>query len=244
MAVALLVAGRAAAGRPPGLASLRSESAPRAVGTEKPAPGPRATEAGRGSLLVADPSLGRGSSPFAETVVLVLEHRAAGAIGIVLNQPGKAKLSDFDRTLSDLESGDGAVYEGGPLERERLVLVVQAPEAPRDSLRIVDEVWVTGSIDAVRDLVRAGGRDARFRAFAGRATWGPGQLDEEIRRGAWLVAPADASSVFTPDPARLWRKLVDRLSARWVRGIPGPQPSAAWAAASRAIGTRNGEHET
>jgi len=169
---------------------------------------------------VADPALGLGTSPFAETVILLLEHRPAGAIGIVLNQPGKAKLSSFDPALSDLESGGDGVFEGGPLERERLVLLVQAPEAPRDSLRIVDDVWVTGSVEAVREIVRSGGHDARFRAFAGRAIWGPGQLDEEIRRGDWLATPAEAASVFTPDPSRLWRRLVDRLSARWVRAAP------------------------
>jgi putative transcriptional regulator len=219
LALAFLAAGAAVASTPMAAGPLAAP-ARRAAAEPTPAPGPRRAQAGRGSLLVADPSLGRGTSPFAETVVLVLEYRAAGAIGIVLNQPGKARLSSFDGALSDLEAREETVYEGGPLERERLVLVVQAPEAPRDSLRIVDDVWVTGSVDAVRDLVRSGGPDARFRAFAGRAIWGPGQLEEEIRRGDWLVAPADAASVFTADPARLWRKLVDRLSARWVRALP------------------------
>lgn len=284
-AIALLGRAPATSATPPAVVDAPGRSPARAVAAEDvPDQGPRATKAERGSLLVADPSLRRGGSPFAESVVLLLERRAAGAIGIVLDRPGKAKPSDFDRGFSDLDLHAGVVFEGGPLERERLVLLVQAPEAPRDSLRIVDGVWVTGSIDDVRDLVRRGESGARVRAFAGRAAWGPGQLDEELRRGEWLVAPADASSVFTADPASLWRKLFARLSAKWVRdeppvGGPAPRPprptiarprperqradrrpvrppgvllrrgdraqaSAAWAAESRAIGTRKGEHET
>lgn len=220
LALALLAGGRAAASRVPADAIPRADREGRVAAAPTPAPGPRATLPVRGSLLVADPSLSRGSSPLAETVVLLVEHRAAGAIGIALNRPGKAKLSSFDRSLSDLDARTESVFEGGPLERERLVLLVQAPEAPRDSLRITDDVWVTGSVEAVRELVRSGGSEARFRAFAGRAIWGPGQLDEEVRRGDWLVAPADVASVFTADPDRLWRRLVDRLSARWVRADP------------------------
>jgi len=214
--LAFALASAAAAGLSPPFPGALAAAAAIADSTGA-APGPRATVAGRGSLLVADRSLSRTSSPFAETVVLLLEHRPAGAIGIVLNQPGDRRLSTIEPSLGDLGERDETVHAGGPLERERLVLVVQAPEAPRDSLRIFDDVWVTGSTDAVRELVRTRKSDARFRAFAGRTIWGPAQLDEEIRRGEWLVAPADAASVFTTDPAGLWRRLVDRLSARWVR---------------------------
>jgi hypothetical protein len=47
--------------------------------------------------------------------------------------------------------------------------------------------------------------DARY--FAGLTAWRPGELDDEIRAGAWEVRPADASTVFRADPGSLWRDL-------------------------------------
>ena len=37
--------------------------------------------------------------------------------------------------------------------------------------------------------------------------WRPGELDEEIRAGAWQVLPAEAKTVFHANPAGLWRDL-------------------------------------
>ena len=47
--------------------------------------------------------------------------------------------------------------------------------------------------------------DARY--FAGLVVWRPGELDEEIRAGAWQVLPADAKTVFHANPAGLWKDL-------------------------------------
>jgi putative transcriptional regulator len=48
------------------------------------------------------------------------------------------------------------------------------------------------------------------RVFAGYAGWGPGQLEDEVEEGAWIVLTARSSDVFTAAPERLWRDVLRR----------------------------------
>jgi putative AlgH/UPF0301 family transcriptional regulator len=62
-------------------------------------------------------------------------------------------------------------------------------------------------------LIETMPNDARY--FVGLVVWQPGELDDEIRAGAWEVRPADAGTVFHANPVGLWKEL--RTGAR------GPQ---------------------
>jgi len=65
-----------------------------------------------------------------------------------------------------------------------------------------------------------------FCAYAGSAGWSPGQLDAEVERGYWLIAPGDVSTVFATDPDTVWPELIRRHSGHWVRAPsrePGPE---------------------
>lgn len=38
-----------------------------------------------------------------------------------------------------------------------------------------------------------------MRVYAGHSGWGPGQLESELEREAWLVQPAEGNDAFTED---------------------------------------------
>ena len=72
---------------------------------------------------------------------------------------------------------------------------------------MVDSVgFLPGEIEDAADVgpVRA------LRVFAGYAGWSPGQLEEELEEGSWLVLPARASDVFGEEPERLWSDVLRR----------------------------------
>jgi putative transcriptional regulator len=54
----------------------------------------------------------------------------------------------------------------------------------------------------------------RLRVFAGYAGWSPGQLDEEMKRSAWISVPATLDLVFHTPPEELWRHIL-RKRRRW-----------------------------
>ena len=43
-----------------------------------------------------------------------------------------------------------------------------------------------------------------FRAYVGYSGWGPGQLEQEMKTGAWIILPADPTIVFEKDPSLIW----------------------------------------
>ena len=59
--------------------------------------------------------------------------------------------------------------------------------------------------------------EAEFRVYAGFAGWSPGQLEQEMTRGGWLILPGDAAMVFDEAPDELWQELVQRADVKWVR---------------------------
>ncbi len=44
--------------------------------------------------------------------------------------------------------------------------------------------------------------------FAGYAGWSPGQLENEMKRKAWLTFPASLELVFETPPGQLWQKIL------------------------------------
>ena len=172
---------------------------------------------GRGMFLLAAPRL--RDPRFAQTVVLLLEYEQTGALGLVINRPTEASLHDVLAT--PLPNSEGhAVFAGGPVELRRLIALLRSPVAVDGAERLFGDVHASGSMDTLRRMLERDGHAADVHAYLGYAGWAPGQLDAEIARGDWIVAPADAESVFDTPPVDVWPNLMRRNAGRWVRAEP------------------------
>jgi putative transcriptional regulator len=57
----------------------------------------------------------------------------------------------------------------------------------------------------------AAGKGPKQSLFAlGYAGWGPGQLENELAAGAWVVVEPDATLLFDADTATKWQRAFDR----------------------------------
>ena len=172
---------------------------------------------GRGMFLLAAPRL--RDPRFAQTVVLLLEYDRTGALGLVINRPTEASLQDV--LAIPLPNSEGhAVFAGGPVELRRLIALLRSPVAVDGAERLFGDVHASGSMDTLRRMLERDGHAADVHAYLGYAGWAPGQLDAEIARGDWIVAPADAGSVFDTPPGDVWPNLMRRNAGRWVRAGP------------------------
>jgi len=158
-----------------------------------------------GKLLIAVPDL--SDSNFFRTVVLVIEHSADGAIGVVLNRPSEVKLACLWEGLdSDTHvERDGIVYIGGPVTGPLLAL---HDHYGFSDTRVIDGVYMTMASDQLNRLV--GQKVGNLKVFSGYSGWAANQLDREIESGGGLLVDAKPSHVFDPRD-QLWKSVCDHL---------------------------------
>ena len=167
----------------------------------------------RGMFLLASPRL--GDPRFAQTVILLLEYDETGALGLVVNRPTELSLHDvLEMPLPN--SAGHVVFLGGPVEHRRLIALIRSSDAVDGADRVVGDVHASGSVDTLRRMLERDGHAADVHTYLGYAGWSPGQLDAELARGDWIVAPADAASIFDTPPADVWLNLMRRNAGRWV----------------------------
>jgi len=163
-----------------------------------------------GRLLVATPTL--LDPNFYRAVLLMLEHDANGALGVVLNRPLDHRVADHLPGWAPYLTEPGQIFLGGPVQSEMAVGVARRPDAATrdDWPSVLDGI---GVVDVSADPATIDGID-RMRIFAGYAGWSAGQLEFEIAAGSWFVFDATPDDVFTDDPAGLWRRVVRRQPGR------------------------------
>lgn len=158
-------------------------------------------------FLLAMPGL--ADSHFSGAVVFVAEHSAKGALGLVINRPMELDLrSLFERIDLKLEIGpfvEAPVYFGGPVQTDRGFVLHQPLGTWNSTVPVSGSLGLTSSKD-VLEAVAGGVGPARLLVTLGYSGWGPGQLEDEIARNAWLTVEADPDVIFdTPVAQRLSR---------------------------------------
>ena len=193
-----------------------NRSAARRSAAAPPERAPASGALAKGVFLIASESL---SDPnFSQTVVLLLDYDQTGAIGLIINRPTEVTLASLLPELEELSGRSAPVFIGGPVGRTRLFLLVRSTTPPPHSEEVVAGVYVSTSLDTLRDIIAGEPEGVAFQAYAGYAGWAPGQLDGEMLRGDWLVTPGDSDTVFEKAPSGVWRELIRRTRGLWVRG--------------------------
>ena len=169
-----------------------------------------AQEIGSGSLLVSSPEL--ADPNFSHSVVLVLRHDDNGAIGVVINRvTSLAPAKVFPELADTLGNYQGKLYRGGPLAPSRMLFLVRGLAAATvNGPEILDKVFLAADPDSLPQILRLTTGPDEFRMFAGHAEWMAGQLESEVKHGAWRVVPASADVVFSDKPTKLWEQLSTR----------------------------------
>jgi putative transcriptional regulator len=160
-----------------------------------------------GRLLVATPRL--ADPNFARAVVLLLDHGAEGAFGVVLDRPLPVPVGGVLPGWQALVTEPGALFQGGPVGLDGAIgLATVAGAGPH---RGIDRlVGPFGLVDLDGDPAELTGEVTGLRVFAGHAGWGGGQLEAEIADHDWYVLPAEPGDAVSDDPAGLWRRVLRR----------------------------------
>jgi len=160
----------------------------------------------KGQLLLDSGQL--SGSFFQHTVVLICQHDAEGAFGLMLNR-GTGK-SVGDMIVADLPEAlkECPLYVGGPVQPSALSFIYSDPLLP--DANVMANLSLGHSIEELVELGEGLSPVRKIKMFAGYAGWSPGQLEGEMTRKSWLTYPASLELVFDTAPEELWRNILRR----------------------------------
>ena len=158
----------------------------------------------KGKLLLDGGDL-RGSF-FHRTVVLICQHNAEGAFGLVLNRSAGNKVGEM--IVADLPDPlrESPLFLGGPVQPTALSFLHADNFIP--DANVFPNLTLGHSLDDLVEIGESFSPGKKVKLFAGYAGWSPGQLEIEMKRKAWLTFPASLELVFETPPEQLWQKIL------------------------------------
>ena len=194
-------------------------------------------------FLIATPTV--SGDLFEKSLVYICQHTADGALGLIVNKTTDIELHDlFDQVklpLPRLDLRPMLVLEGGPLYTERGFVLherirpieITPPSANADAQGDGEEgiyassilitqanLELTTSTDIMHAIANGGGPQQVLMTL-GYASWGGGQLEEEIAENAWLVLQTEKVEelLFYTDPDARYAKALQLLGMdEWMLG--------------------------
>lgn len=159
-------------------------------------------------------------SYFHRTVVLICQHDPEGAFGLIVNRPSEKKVGEA--LVADLPDNlkEQLLFLGGPVQPQAMSYLHADDFLPDAS--VVPNLNLGHSLDQLIELGGSFSATQRVKVFAGYAGWSPGQLDDEMKRGAWLTHPASVPLIFNEDGQNLWSRLVRKKG--WQYRLLSDQP--------------------
>jgi putative transcriptional regulator len=158
-----------------------------------------------GQLLVASPSM--GDPRFARTVIVMVRHDKDGAFGIIVNRPiGERPLASLLEMLGEKDTtvaGTVHIFVGGPVQPEMGFVIHSSDYHRPGTIDVNARVAMTASREILHDIGNNTGPKQSLIAF-GYAGWGPGQLEGELARRDWSIAPGEPKLIFDEDREKVW----------------------------------------
>jgi putative transcriptional regulator len=159
-------------------------------------------------LLIAMPTI--KDDFFEKTVILMIEHGDEGAFGLVLNRKTIHEASlvtkQFGLKWSSLHP---SLYKGGPVHPSGLWILHPDEYQYAETITLCEGVATSRSKDALTALVEE--KEPNIKLLVGCAAWTPGQLENELISGYWLLASVNEQFIFDVPSEELWETVIRSL---------------------------------
>ncbi len=141
---------------------------------------------------------------FKDSVVLVMNNIAPAPAGLILNRPTRLAVARLFPEVERLAQLDDRIYFGGPVGIDSVSFLFRTDSPPEHATEVLDGIYLSMDRDLLRKLLDRDKPMEGLRIFIGYSGWGPGQLQAEIRRGDWKIAPAEAGAIFGKKSEHPW----------------------------------------
>jgi putative transcriptional regulator len=173
----------------------------------------------QGKLLLDSGQL--GGSFFQRTVILLCQHNADGAFGLILNRATGNKVGEM--VVADLPDvlKESPLYIGGPVQPTALSFLHSDSFIP--DANVMPNLSLGHSLDSLVEIGESYSTTKLVKMFAGYAGWSSGQLEGELKRKAWIIHPASLDLIFVTPPEKLWPTIL-RSKGGWKNKLLSQSP--------------------
>lgn len=165
----------------------------------------------KGKFLIDNGSL--VGSFFERTVVLVCEHNTKGAFGLTLNKPVETTVGSALAAQLNEEIKNSPLHAGGPVQPNALSYIYT--QNHMENPNVTESLSLGHSLDELEEMAQSFTQGMRIKIFAGYSGWTGGQLEDEIKRGSWIVQTASTEETFNPDCDSLWHSLLEKMGWKY-----------------------------
>lgn len=172
----------------------------------------------KGKILISTPDI--SGDIFSRSVVLVVDHNESGAFGLILNK----KNHNMSSRLLDIFGFKVDVYEGGPVENDKIFFINKGQLVTENYSQITDEFYLTEDVESVVAAII----DQRIsvddiKVFSGYSGWAAQQLESEIHRKMWTVVDVYNLDYTTPNDHSLWKNIMQNLGGEFLLWANAPE---------------------
>jgi putative transcriptional regulator len=162
-------------------------------------------------LLVAKPAF---QDPIYGQTILIAKPIGQGRhVGFILNKPTEISLAEAFPDHGPSKAVRAPLYLGGPAGVDAVFALVASHDSPgRGSMQFSPDLFIVIEADTLNHVIEYRAERARF--FVGAVEWQSGELDEELRRGAWYVLDPEPDLVLPQKTDGMWQQLVQRAELR------------------------------
>ncbi|MDR6158575.1 MULTISPECIES: YqgE/AlgH family protein [Chryseobacterium] len=172
----------------------------------------------KGKILISTPDI--SGDIFSRSVVLVIEHNEQGAFGLILNK----KNSQMSDKFKDLFEFKIEVYDGGPVENDKVFFIAKGKKVTETFIEITPEFYLTEDIENIISAVLNGELNINdVKIFSGYSGWTSMQLDDEIQRKMWTVVEVYNLDYTLPNDQTLWKSIMQNLGGEYLLWANSPE---------------------
>lgn len=172
----------------------------------------------KGKILISTPDI--SGDVFSRSVVLIIDHSETGAFGLILNK----KNESMSERLLDIFGYEVDVYEGGPVENDKIFFITKGIKITENFVDINPEFYLTDDLEKVIESVIDGSMTVEeMKVFSGYSGWESNQLEDEVRRKMWTVVDVYNLDYTLPNDQNLWKNIMQNLGGEYLLWANAPE---------------------
>lgn len=172
----------------------------------------------KGKILISTPDV--SGDIFSRSVLLMIDHNENGAFGLILNK----KNTEISRNMQGIFGFPVEVYEGGPVENNKIFFIVKGNPVPEHFEEINQDYYITEDVEKiVAEIVEGRLSLSNVKIFSGYSGWAAQQLESEIHRKMWTVVDVYNLDYTTPNDQGLWKNIMQNLGGEFLLWANAPE---------------------